>query len=188
MIRDFASIAGVTRIELVFNRRTIVAMAHGRLETAQRDTIPPPPRAEMPCDLRHTTLDTKSTKYRACDPCREHERTLALAPRARRRHRCAEAPHADLRERTSPRPRYAHSAGDTVPVHTHRWPAVYNTVSFSHFIRRDGDGNVLFDSRTLVTPLSPAGWLDYTAAAQHRKRRRRRDSPDQLRTQRLKTR
>ena len=38
--------------------------------------------------------------------------------------------------------------GDTVPVHTHRWPAVYNTVRFSHFIRRDGEGKILFDSRT----------------------------------------
>jgi len=45
------------------------------------------------------------------------------------------------------------SVGDTVPVHTHRWPAVYNTVRFSHFIRRDGEGNILFDSRTLATPL-----------------------------------
>jgi hypothetical protein len=38
--------------------------------------------------------------------------------------------------------------GDTVPVHTHRWPGVYHTVQFSHFIRRDGEGNLLFDSRT----------------------------------------
>jgi hypothetical protein len=37
--------------------------------------------------------------------------------------------------------------GDTVPVHTHRWPAVYYSVQFSHFIRRDGEGKVLFDSR-----------------------------------------
>jgi len=50
--------------------------------------------------------------------------------------------------------------GDTVPVHTHRWPAVYNTVRFSHFIRRDGEGNILFDSRTLATLLPPAAWLD----------------------------
>jgi hypothetical protein len=38
-------------------------------------------------------------------------------------------------------------AGDTVPVHTHRWPAVYYSVQFSHFIRRDDEGRVLFDSR-----------------------------------------
>lgn len=40
-------------------------------------------------------------------------------------------------------------AGDTVPVHTHRWPGVYYTIQFSHFIRRDGEGKMLFDSRTV---------------------------------------
>jgi hypothetical protein len=45
--------------------------------------------------------------------------------------------------------------GDTVPVHTHRWPGVYYTIQFSHFIRRDGEGNLLFDSRTV--PGGPAG-------------------------------
>ena len=38
--------------------------------------------------------------------------------------------------------------GDIVPVHTHRWPAVYYTIQFSHFIRRDQDGTVTFDSRS----------------------------------------
>ncbi len=54
-------------------------------------------------------------------------------------------------------------AGDMVPVHTHRWPAVYYTVRFSHFIRRDGEGKILFDSRTLANPLPPAAWLDSLA-------------------------
>ena len=39
-------------------------------------------------------------------------------------------------------------AGDTVPVHTHRWPAVYLTIQGGDFLRRDGEGNLLFDSRT----------------------------------------
>lgn len=39
-------------------------------------------------------------------------------------------------------------AGDTVPVHTHRWPAVYHTIKRGPFIRRDGEGKVLYDSRT----------------------------------------
>ena len=39
--------------------------------------------------------------------------------------------------------------GEIVPVHTHRWPAVYYTIAAGDFIRRDGDGNVLFDSRTV---------------------------------------
>ena len=52
------------------------------------------------------------------------------------------------------------SAGDTVPVHTHRWPAVYNTIRFSHFIRRDGEGKTLFDSRNLAEALPSAAWLE----------------------------
>ena len=51
-------------------------------------------------------------------------------------------------------------AGDRVPVHTHRWPGVYYTLSFSHFVRRDGEGNLLFDSRTLASPMAPAAWLE----------------------------
>lgn len=37
--------------------------------------------------------------------------------------------------------------GDIVPVHTHRWPGVYYTVNEGAFIRRDGEGTLLFDSR-----------------------------------------
>jgi quercetin dioxygenase-like cupin family protein len=44
-------------------------------------------------------------------------------------------------------------AGDIVPVHTHRWPAVYYAVSPGDFIRRDGEGNVLLDTR--ITPRQP---------------------------------
>jgi hypothetical protein len=50
--------------------------------------------------------------------------------------------------------------GDTAPVHTHRWPAVYYTLNFSHFIRRDGEGKVPMDSRLLLTALPSAAWLD----------------------------
>jgi hypothetical protein len=39
--------------------------------------------------------------------------------------------------------------GDFVPVHSHRWPAIYYTIVAGDFIRRDGDGNVLFDSRSV---------------------------------------
>src|SRR5262249_23486633 len=51
--------------------------------------------------------------------------------------------------------------GDTVPVHTHRWPGVYYTVQFSHFQRRDGEGKLLFDSRTVTGPRPLAAWLEY---------------------------
>ena len=39
--------------------------------------------------------------------------------------------------------------GDIVPVHTHRWPAIYYTIAPGDFVRRDAEGNVLFDSRTV---------------------------------------
>jgi hypothetical protein len=39
-------------------------------------------------------------------------------------------------------------AGETTAVHTHRWPNVQYVVSSTDFIRRDGDGNLQFDSRT----------------------------------------
>jgi choline dehydrogenase-like flavoprotein len=51
--------------------------------------------------------------------------------------------------------------GDTVPVHTHRWPSTVYVVSASNFVRRDGDGKVLFDSRKTGTPpeSAMAQWL-----------------------------
>jgi hypothetical protein len=42
--------------------------------------------------------------------------------------------------------------GDTVPVHTHCWPAVNHITSWSDFIRRDGKGNVLVDTRGRPPP------------------------------------
>jgi hypothetical protein len=51
--------------------------------------------------------------------------------------------------------------GDFVPLHTHRWPSVVQTLSASDYIRRDGEGQVLFDSRTVQAPVEPppAQWL-----------------------------
>ncbi|HUO32157.1 MAG TPA: hypothetical protein VMU80_23255 [Bryobacteraceae bacterium] len=40
-------------------------------------------------------------------------------------------------------------AGEIVPVHTHRWPAVYYTIVAGDFIRRDQEGKILFDSRSV---------------------------------------
>lgn len=37
--------------------------------------------------------------------------------------------------------------GHTVPVHTHRWPGVYYIQSWSDFVRRDAEGNVVLDTR-----------------------------------------
>lgn len=51
--------------------------------------------------------------------------------------------------------------GQTVPVHTHKWPSVVYVQSTSDFIRRDGEGKVIFDSRTAgATPSDSAvQWL-----------------------------
>lgn len=38
--------------------------------------------------------------------------------------------------------------GNTVPVHTHRWPSVLYILGTSDFIRYDGEGKPVFDSRT----------------------------------------
>ncbi|MGZ8717369.1 MAG: cupin domain-containing protein [Gaiellaceae bacterium] len=35
----------------------------------------------------------------------------------------------------------------TVPLHTHRWPAVLCVLSSGHLVRRDGEGRVLTDTR-----------------------------------------
>ena len=37
--------------------------------------------------------------------------------------------------------------GETVPVHTHCWPAVLYILGVSDFVRRDPDGTVLLDTR-----------------------------------------
>ena len=42
--------------------------------------------------------------------------------------------------------------GETVPVHTHRWPAAQYVVSFADFVRRNADGEVLVDSRAMELP------------------------------------
>jgi hypothetical protein len=51
--------------------------------------------------------------------------------------------------------------GDRVPVHTHRWPAVYYTISGGDFVRYDPDGNVLLDTRIHPNPTGePARFIE----------------------------
>jgi quercetin dioxygenase-like cupin family protein len=45
------------------------------------------------------------------------------------------------------------SPGETEPVHSHRWPSVLYILAAGDFIDRDGEGNVIFDTRQLRTPL-----------------------------------
>ena len=47
--------------------------------------------------------------------------------------------------------------GDTVPLHTHRWPAAHQVVSWSDFVRRDAAGQMTVDTRGKPAPAgSPA--------------------------------
>jgi len=49
--------------------------------------------------------------------------------------------------------------GQTVPLHTHRWPSALYILSYSDFVRRDGTGTVIVDSRTLEKiPQGSAAW------------------------------
>ena len=42
--------------------------------------------------------------------------------------------------------------GEIVPLHTHRWPAVHQILSWSNFVRRDADGKVTADTRGKPAP------------------------------------
>lgn len=52
--------------------------------------------------------------------------------------------------------------GQKTAVHTHEWPATYYVLSWSHFVRRDGEGNVTVDSREKNIMLEPgtAAWSE----------------------------
>ncbi len=49
--------------------------------------------------------------------------------------------------------------GETVPLHTHRWPSTLYILSWSDFVRRDGEGRVVVDTRNLASmPRGSALW------------------------------
>ncbi len=52
-------------------------------------------------------------------------------------------------------------SGERTAVHSHRWPATLYVMSWSDFLRRDADGNVIVDSRTWERQPAPgeALWL-----------------------------
>jgi hypothetical protein len=75
----------------------------------------------------------------------------------------APAHHTLLMENDQVRVIHTHiPAGDLVPVHTHRWPAVAYVMNSCDFIRRDHEDRVLLDSRKLpAAPRFPVTqWLD----------------------------
>lgn len=45
--------------------------------------------------------------------------------------------------------------GEKIPVHTHRWPSAIYVLSWSDFVRRTPEGEVLLDSRRAGTAPSP---------------------------------
>jgi len=45
--------------------------------------------------------------------------------------------------------------GASTPVHTHRWASVEYVLSAASFVRRNGDGRVVFDSRAAGAELRP---------------------------------
>lgn len=49
--------------------------------------------------------------------------------------------------------------GEIVPLHTHRWPAVYHILSWSDILRRGPTGEVELDTRGQPPPTVPgAAW------------------------------
>lgn len=53
-------------------------------------------------------------------------------------------------------------AGETAPLHTHRWPGVNVIIETSEVVRRGSSGEITFDSRDLAVPFQPgeARWTD----------------------------
>ncbi|HEY4382182.1 MAG TPA: hypothetical protein VGN01_17670 [Acidobacteriaceae bacterium] len=48
--------------------------------------------------------------------------------------------------------------GHRVPLHTHRWPCALFIKSWSDFVRCDGEGNVVADSRREAAPGGEVSW------------------------------
>jgi hypothetical protein len=55
--------------------------------------------------------------------------------------------------------------GDTVPLHTHRWPSALYILCWSDFLRRDKNGAILMDSRAMgASPEGKALWSEPLAS------------------------
>ena len=52
--------------------------------------------------------------------------------------------------------------GERTPVHAHQWPAALYVLSWSNFVRRDADGAIVADSRTMdrCPAASEALWIE----------------------------
>jgi mannose-6-phosphate isomerase-like protein (cupin superfamily) len=57
--------------------------------------------------------------------------------------------------------------GETVPLHTHRWPSVLYVLASGHHVRRDGEGRVLGDTREAGAAPAPGTTMWITARPPH---------------------
>ena len=64
-------------------------------------------------------------------------------------------------------------AGAITPVHTHRWASVEYVLSTTNFVRSDGEGNVLLDTRAALAEPRPSDvlWVRAASPALDRERR-----------------
>jgi hypothetical protein len=49
--------------------------------------------------------------------------------------------------------------GEKTLLHTHRWPAALYVLKWSDFVRRDGEGKTMLDSRSIKAASPPQGAL-----------------------------
>ena len=57
--------------------------------------------------------------------------------------------------------------GETVPLHTHRWPSVLYILATGHHVRRDGEGSVISDTRVAGAPPESGTTMWLTARPPH---------------------
>ena len=57
--------------------------------------------------------------------------------------------------------------GETVPLHTHRWPSVLYILATGHHVRRDEEGGVISDTRAADAPPEPGTTMWLTARSPH---------------------
>ncbi len=57
--------------------------------------------------------------------------------------------------------------GETTPVHTHRWPSLMYVWRWGDFVRRDGDGKVMLDTRITPKKVEPGTAVWYAPLPPH---------------------
>lgn len=57
--------------------------------------------------------------------------------------------------------------GERTKLHCHKWPSVLYLISFSDFVRYGQDGNPVFDTRTLPTPIVAPSSIYYGPLEPH---------------------